>query len=149
MKKYFSYFLMLFIIGLPIAAVAQNTPPTISGLLDQYLFVNNTIDNAIDLWAYTSDNEDPDVALTFSILSNTDPGSGVSIDSSRYIDIYPVTDWIGYSDVSIQVDDTGGLTDTDTFRVTVSPIPEPTTMLLLGSGILGLAAVGRKKLKRH
>lgn len=31
---------------------------------------------------------------------------------------------------------------------TASPVPEPTTMLLLGSGLIGLAGVGRKKFKK-
>lgn len=97
-----------------------NTPPTISGLPDQTLPVNTSRDNAIDLWAYASDTEDSDSDLTFTISNSPDTNAGVSIDSSnRYIDINPTTDWTGTTDVEVQVEDTGNLTDTDSFQVAV------------------------------
>jgi hypothetical protein len=104
---------------------APNTPPNLSGLPDQTVPMNGSADNAIDLWDYASDAEDTDADLTFAIVNSPNPDAGVTIDSNRYIDIYPAAGWTGPTDVEVQVQDTGGLTDTDTFRVTVTGSSDP------------------------
>jgi len=68
-------------------------------------------------------------------------GSGVwsSGNSGTYSFASPVTtlkfsnSWLG----EIEVD-----------NLNVTPVPEPATMLLLGSGLIGLAGIGRKKFKK-
>jgi hypothetical protein len=100
-------------------ATITNSPPTISGLPDQELRMNSSADNAIDLWAYASDAEDSVAGLAFTISNAPASGAGVSIDSNRYVDISPTTDWTGEIEVEIEVEDTGGLTDSGTFRVRV------------------------------
>ena len=102
------------------AGVTVNEPPTISGLPNQELLINSSTDNAIDLWAYTDNAEDADGDLTFTISNSPAAGTGVTIDANRYVDINPASGWSGTTEVEIQVEDTGGLTDTDTFQVTVS-----------------------------
>ena len=102
-----------------VEALPANTPPSISGLPDQAVPKNGTADNAIDLWAYAGDAEDDDDALTFTITNTPAPEAGVTIDADRYVDISPTADWTGATDVEIQVEDTGGLSDTDSLRVIV------------------------------
>jgi hypothetical protein len=43
---------------------------------------------------------------------------------------------------------TGGLSPTEWLQPTVAPLPEPSTMLLLGSGIFIIAMFKRKKIRR-
>jgi hypothetical protein len=97
-----------------------NTPPTISGLPDQELPINGSANNAIDLWTYADDAEDNDSDLTFSIHNFPAAEAGVTIDGNRFVDINPATGWTGTTTVEIQVEDSGGMTDTDSFQVSVT-----------------------------
>lgn len=93
--------------------------PVISTLPDQRLEVNTSLPQAIDLWAYTTDAQDADDALTFSINNSPATGAGVSISGNRYVNISPQTDWTGSTRVDIQATDTNTQTGTGAFTVTV------------------------------
>jgi hypothetical protein len=110
---------------------ATSTPPTITGLPDQALKANTSLDNAIDLWAYASDAESPDIDLTFNIDNTPAPNAGVTIDGNRHTDINPAPDWAGQTDAAIHVTDPGGLSEADTCSVDVSQEPPITTTIYL------------------
>ena len=98
---------------------SQNTAPTMSALPVQLLLMGTTRNNAIDLWAYTSDAQTGDSNLSFAITNNPSASAGVSLDSNRYIDIFPNANWTGRAEVTVRVTDPGGLTDTETLAVVV------------------------------
>ena len=99
-----------------------NTAPTLSGLPDQALSPGASKNNAIDLWTYASDDLDADSVMTFTITNSPPLTVGVTIDSHRYIDIAPTGSFTGTFPVVVEVMDTGGLTDTDTFNITFAEI---------------------------
>jgi hypothetical protein len=82
-----------------------------------------------DLWTYARDGETADSGLTFSIVGNTNPNAGVTITSNRYLQINPVANWSGTSEITIEVRDPQGLTTTDTFSVTVTDNTAPTVAI--------------------
>ncbi|NLE39587.1 MAG: trypsin-like serine protease, partial [Pirellulaceae bacterium] len=108
-----------------------NQAPVISPLPDRSLNEDASLVNTIDLWAYVSDSETSDSGLTYSIVTNTNPDCGVTINSQRYVNVNPVANWNGYSDVTIRVTDPGGLYAQDTFRVTVNPVNDAPTIAAL------------------
>ncbi|MFQ5400495.1 MAG: M4 family metallopeptidase [Anaerolineae bacterium] len=98
---------------------STNTNPTLTGLPDQTVPENGSVNTAIDLWAYASDAENADPSLSFSIINTPVISAGVSISGNRYIAINPAVGWTGTTSVTVQVQDTGGLVDSDSFNVTV------------------------------
>ena len=102
-----------------------NDAPTLDPLPDRSLDEDATLDNAIDLWAYTSDPETADSNLSFAIDNAPNPNAGVTIDGNRYVDIRPAANWYGSTDVRITVTDPEGASDADTFRVTVRSVNDP------------------------
>ena len=64
---------------------------------------------------------------------------GLLEDGDFHIDIYGATNWQwGLSDFFV---------DSSTLTIDYAPVPEPGTLLLLGSGLAGLAFYRRKKMK--
>lgn len=97
-----------------------NTPPSLAGVPSQQLLVNQSIDNAIDLWTFAADAESTDEELTFAITSNPPANLGISLDSDRYIDINPATNATGQATVTVMVTDPEGESDTAEFVVAVT-----------------------------
>ena len=78
-------------------------------------------ENAIDLRAYSADEESNDWELAWQIVYVSDWRCGVTIDGGDYVDIYPQAGWLGSCDVTIRVSDSLKTAD-DTFRVNVVPV---------------------------
>ena len=96
-----------------------NSAPVFTDLPDQTLTANTSLDNAIDLWEYANDAESSDDKLTFAIDNVPATEAGISIDSNRYLDLNPVLDWVGQTEVVIRVVDFDDLFSTSTFSVEV------------------------------
>ncbi len=102
-----------------------NGPPLLTGLPDLTVAAGEPMTQALDLWAYASDAEDPPAVLNFSLHNTPVLSAGVSIDMNRYIGLNPVAAWAGTTNVEVLVQDTGGLTATDDFMVTFLADEQP------------------------
>ncbi len=96
--------------------------PILANLPNQSLLMDTPRLRAIDLWNYASDDVDTPAVMSYTVINTPIISAGVSISANRYIDIAPLPGWTGSTPVDVQVQDTGGLTDTDTFTVTVKQI---------------------------
>lgn len=81
----------------------------------------------------TSDGDyDPNGGfLTYSF------GSSVLADTFTFFGVSSINGWKDFSVNSIEIAGSGA-----------APVPEPSSMLLLGTGLVGLAGFGRKKLRK-
>jgi hypothetical protein len=130
--------------GLYQNTINYNTPPVFGGLPDVTLNMNGSRDNAIDLWAYTTDEESSNDRLSYAFSPVPAIWCGVSIDGGRYVDVFPRANWAGSCAVRIEVGDTLA-TGQDSFQVTavdnVPPSPPGNLRSLTSSGGWTPAAV--------
>jgi len=96
--------------------------PTLS-IPDQAVYEDTQPAWQLDLWQYTSDQDTPLSGMSYSILSQSNPGLiSVSLSSGRYIvPSMPSLNQNGFSDITMQVFD-GQHYSTDTFRINVLPV---------------------------
>lgn len=107
--------------------IDYNNAPTVQALPDITIDEDTSADNAIDLWAFSSDVECPNDQLTYTLVDEIPPEFGVSIDSNRYIDVNPAPNWFGSIEVGIEVSD--GLERTRRFfTLTVGAVNDNPTL---------------------
>ncbi len=101
-------------------------PVTLMGLPDAVLNEDETRDNFVHLPDYcVAVSGDPET-FTYTIVGNTQPNCGISIDASRNLDILPVQNWHGVSTVTIEASD-GVNANLDDFTVTVGSVNDAPT----------------------
>ena len=107
----------------------SNRAPVISGVPDLTVPMDAAAENATDLWAYADDREDGDADLTFRVSNVPSAGAGVSVDG-RYLAVMPTAGFTGTTEVRVEVQDTAGLTDTDSLVVTIEAVQKPRVVYL-------------------
>ena len=83
----------------------------------------------INLWNHYSDVEDPEMALQFSVVSNTNSSlvAATPNNLTGSLDLSYAADQSGVADITIQVQDQDGGVHLDTFTVSVSPVADAPT----------------------
>ena len=124
--------------------LTPNTAPTISDIAN----TSTPEDTATPAIPFTvGDSESPAAALTVSAVSSDQSvvaDSGISLGGSgtdRQIVVSPVANAVGFADITVTVTDQGGMTASDTFRVTVTPVNDPPT-IQAAAGITRQQAAG-------
>lgn len=112
-------------------------------LPDRLVEWNTTRENAWNLRDYTIDLARPVSEVTYSIIGNTDPRVGVSIDASANIDIHPQPNVEAESDVTVKGCDTAGNCAQGVFTVRVQ---KPQAVLIAAPPAVRVAANGTRSI---
>ena len=108
-----------------------NDTPTTVGIAD-ITVDEDAADSVVDLFAAFADVEDLDLALTYTITNNTNPGlfTSINIDGvAGSLTLNYAADQNGAADITVRATDTGGQFVETTFTVTVNALNDtPTTV---------------------
>lgn len=84
----------------------------------------------------------------YSPFFNLHPGPGALADRTLLTNsIFDVTPYLllGLNTVSVAVDSGNWVNEIETSSLEITPVPEPASLLLLGSGLLGLQRIRRRR----
>ncbi len=97
--------------------------PSIEGIPDISVHEDTQEIGIINLENYAEDREESADMLAYEIVSgDTSETCGVTINEHNMIDVDPAANYYGACDITVQVTDTGNISDRDTFSVTVMNI---------------------------
>jgi WD40 repeat protein len=105
------------------------TPPTTTGIADVAV-TQDAPDTTIDLWPSFADVDNPDGALTYTVMDNTDPALFTSVAAPAPGGQYLVLDYapaaLGTAVLTVRASDPAGLSVVTSFSVTIAPVPTDT-----------------------
>lgn len=100
-----------------------NTAPTLTGNPANVTVTVGANDQTLSLGQFFDDSQDSDAALTYSVVSNSDPRvTAASISGSTLTLDFAAA---GTTTIAVRATDTGGLSANTSFMVTVEPSDEP------------------------
>ena len=109
---------------------------------NDFSFKPNLNPSPVTLWSFTFSNKTYDFNMSSVNYYVSPDGSSLTLVGTGMLGITGFDDTLGSWIFTTQ-----GNNSTLTFSATAAPVPEPSTLLLIGSGLVGIFSLGRRRMK--
>ena len=118
--------------------------PKFTDVTFQDFYFNPTLSTPVDpLWSFNYGGKTYDFIMNNVSYYVSPDGSSLTLSGSGVLQISGLEDTFGTWNFTTQ-----GSNAIGSFSATSAPVPEPGTLLLLGSGLVGMFSYGRRRMKR-